>query len=95
MICHCEIFPVGVSDDYYEDITLHDILFFVASIEKKFTFRFVKKIDKCSDKNVSLPQASARTITITLPFHGIATKMVLALKFRVEFGKSFYHLLIF
>lgn len=38
MICHCEIFPVGVSDDYYEDITLHDILFFVASIEKNSPF---------------------------------------------------------
>ena len=37
-ICHCEIFPVGVSDDYYEDITLHDILFFVASIEKNSPF---------------------------------------------------------
>ena len=38
-ICDFEIFLVGVSNGYYEDIMLKDVLFFVASIAKIAPFR--------------------------------------------------------
>ena len=38
------------------------------------------------DKNVSFPQASTCTLTLTLPLYDIVNKMILALKFEVGFG---------
>ena len=85
-ICDFEIFLAGVSNDCYEDITLKDVLFFVSSVDKVPPFGLEKKIDIRFDKNVSLPQASTCSLALTLPFHDIANKMVLALKFGVGFG---------
>ena len=79
-ICDFEIFFAGVSNGYCEDITLKDVLFFVAKENWK------KKIDICFDKNVSLPQASTYSLTLLLPFHHTSNKMILALKFGVGFG---------
>ena len=80
-ICDFEIFLAGVSNNYYEDITSKDVLVFVASVDKIPPFVLEKKIVLGFDKNVSLPQASICSLTLTLPFHNIANKMVLALKF--------------
>ena len=85
-ICDFEIFLVGVSNGYYEDIMLKDVLFFVASIAKIPPFGYKKKLDICFDKNVSLPQAFTCSLALTIPFYGIANKMVLAVKFGVGFG---------
>ena len=76
----------GVSNGYYEDITLKDVLFVVASVDKIPPFGLQKKIDVRFDKNVSLPQASTHSLNLTLPFDDIANKMILALKFGVGFG---------
>ena len=76
----------GVSNGYYEDITLKDVLFVVASVDKFPPFGLEKKIDVRFDKNVSFPQASTCSLTLTLPFYDIANKMILALKFGVGFG---------
>ena len=84
-ICDFEIFLVGVSNVCYEDTILKDVLFFVASVDKISPFRLERKIDIRFDKNVSLPQASTCSLTLTLPFHDIANKLGLALKFGVEF----------
>ena len=72
---------VGASNGCYEDIALKDVLFFVASVDKIPPFELEKRIDVSFDKNVSLPQASTCSLTLTLLFHDIANKMVLALKF--------------
>ena len=58
VICGFEMFLAGVSNGYYEDITLKDVLFFVASVDKILSSRLEKEIDIRFDKNVSLPQAS-------------------------------------
>ena len=84
-ICDFEIFSAGVSNGYYEDIMLKDVLFFVASVDKIPPFRLERKIDIGFDKNVSIPPASTCSLTLTLPFHDVANKMVLALKFGVGF----------
>ena len=85
-ICDFEVFLAGVSNGYYEDITLKDVLFFVASVDIIPPFGLEKKIDVPFDKNVSLPQASTCSLTLTLPFHDITNKMILPLKFGVGFG---------
>ena len=85
-ICDFEIFLVGVSNGYYEDIMLKDVLFFVASIAKIPPFGYKKKLDICFDKNVSLSQAFTCSLALTIPFDDIANKMVLAVKFGVGFG---------
>ena len=61
------------------------LYFFVASVDKISPFGLEKRIDVRFDKNVSLPQASICNLTLALPFHDIANKMVLALKFGVGF----------
>ena len=76
----------GVSNGYYEDITLKDVLFVVASVDKIPPFGLEKKMDVGFDKNVSFPQASTCTLTLTLPLYDIVNKMILALKFGVGFG---------
>ena len=86
VICNFQIFLTGVSNGYYEDITLKDVLFVVASVDKIPPFGLQKKIDVRFDKNVSLPQASTYSLNLTLPFDDIANKMILALKFGVGFG---------
>ena len=60
--------------------------FFVASVDKIPPFGLEKKIDVGFDKNVSLPQASTCSLTLTLSFYDIANKMILPLKFGVGFG---------
>ena len=85
-ICDFEIFLAGASNGYYEDITLKDVLFFAASVDKIPPFELEKRIDVKFDKNVSLPEASTCSLTLTLPFHDISNKMVLALKSGVGFG---------
>ena len=75
----------GVSNGYYEDITLKDVLFVVASVDKIPPFGLEKWIEVSFHENVSLSQASTCSLTLTLPFHDIANKMVLALKFGVGF----------
>ena len=85
-ICDFEVFLAGVSNGYYEVITLKEVLFFVASVDKIPPFGLEKKIDVRFDNNVSLPQASQCSLTLTLPFHDITNKMILALKFGVGFG---------
>ena len=58
VICDFEIFLVGASNGYYEDITLKDVLFFVASVDKIPLFGLEKKINIRLDKNASLSPIS-------------------------------------
>ena len=44
----------GVSNDYYEDITLKNVLFFVASVDKIPPFGLEKKIDVRFDNKMIL-----------------------------------------
>ena len=85
-ICDFEIVLAGVSNGYYEDITLMDVLFFVASANKSPPFGLKKDIGIRLDGNVSLPQTSTCSLTLTLSFHDIANKLALALTFGVGFG---------
>ena len=80
VICDFEIFLVGVSNGYYEDITLKDVLFFVASVHKIPLFRLEKKIDIRFNKDVSLSPTSTCSWNLTLTFRDIVNKIVLALK---------------
>ena len=48
--CDFEIFLAGVSNGYYEDITLKDVLFFLPIIDKIPSFGLENKIDVRFDK---------------------------------------------